>query len=238
MTATWLTAQPLMERANDWADRNREPSGYRNSLWHKEASVYRRIVSTSKGLTSGQRERLLKMVNLWFKHRLDGLMRMGNEALADKMRVTRNTFRTFIRWADRMGFVTTLSGGSGRGDKTAYAVNLGRIQETLAPNITVTSGDTRLSIEGEIDEVEKGGIQQTPYRDTSKGSFFRPRFLRQAERFWLGKTTQFGMMLALIERIRANRRGERVHGSRHCPAKPNFPRIDGGLRLVHSAEDL
>lgn len=226
MTATFAGAIPLIKREHEWQDRNRSKDGYRSSLWHKEACVYRRIVATSKALTAGQGDRLAKMVNLWFKHRLDGLMRMGNNALADKMGVVRNTFRTFIRWAEGLGFVSVVAGGSGRGDKTAYAVNLGRIQEVLAPNITVTSGDTRVSIEGEIDEAQKGSIGGGPYIDNTKGSSFLPRFLRQTERFWLGRELRFGMMLALIERLRANRRGERVAGSKHCPAKPNFPSRD------------
>jgi hypothetical protein len=187
---------------------------------HHEATFYRRVVAKAVGLAKGQRDKLTRMVNLWFKHRGDGLIRMGNAVLMDKLGVTRNTFRTFVRWAQDMGFLSCIVGGSGRGDTNAWAVNLGAIQEAYAPNAAMVSGDQRVTIEGEIDDDLRGSIFAAPYIKNSKRVVFKRRTLSKAERFWIGYRRQTGMVVALIHRLQANRRGEPVGSAKHCPAKP------------------
>lgn len=155
MSATWAKAQPLRDVARRFEDRKRRERGsFRKTITFNEQQIMRKIIRHSDRVKMKKSERagLLMMANLWFYHRDKGAFAPGNNALMKKLRVTKNTLRSVVRFMERNGFIISRGGGRGHADRKAYVVDLGKIAETLAPDLTIYTEAEAVNIDGQIEE--------------------------------------------------------------------------------------
>lgn len=109
---------------------------FHKSVAFSEQQVYRRIVGD--GLRRTPRALMLKMLNLWFRHRSSNKpLAPGFEALAKALNVCEKSIQRAMKHLEKLGLVRFLFGGNGAGRLCRYAVDLTKIREVLAPDMIV-----------------------------------------------------------------------------------------------------
>lgn len=157
--------KPLVDLARRAEGRHRKEArrlAYRNTAAFNEANFYRTIIKRSF-LCWRDREVLLAFVNLAFYHRKPAQISPSMDYLCRRTGLCLNTVRKYVRASIDRGFLRVVGGGSGRGNKVRYAVDLYAIQQTLDPAATVATADESGTPDGEIADTEKGS--NPPSRD-------------------------------------------------------------------------
>lgn len=231
--------QRLAQEAEDrW--HKRQERDYKLSVTHAEQSVYRNIVNrtTLLGMSKGQRGALRKMLNLHFRHKGAPIVQC-QESLADKMGVALNTFKKYMRFMMQHGFLTREGEGNGRGNMFAYRIHLGRIQQLLAPELTLEAGSDRVDLYGEVQEVPskkasagKVSNQPCPYKKTLNAPPSPVKFLRHFERFTVNRVRDgFAFTAGLAKRLAAN-----LHNAQpEATTRQAHPEIRGSVGKIYPA---
>ena len=176
-----------------------------------ERTVYRRIAKHSAALpmTKSVRAVLLKMMNLWFEHRKNGLFTPSHAKLCRSLRIADRTLRMALSWLRGKGFVHLVEGGRGRGRLASYVVDLTRIQEALAPHLGIKCAGEIVTPDGEIKPAKTHCIKPAKtasaiYRDNNIHSFNPSRVGMFVVP--LRKTLGWDVLETVLRRVAVNRK--------------------------------
>jgi len=126
-----------------------------------EQTIFRRIAMHAGDFTKSQRSVLVKMTNLWLRHRGGGWFAPTNEALRKALGLSLRSVQAAMCMFRDLGIFVALSGGRGRGDHVRYAVDLYAMQAILAPDVRIKCAGEWVDLDGEI----KGAKMPSPYRE-------------------------------------------------------------------------
>jgi hypothetical protein len=194
---TIATLYAIAERAEQRHQALKRRGQFRQTAAYNEHQLYR-IIAKRSWLKASPKALLIKLVNLWMRHRKPTSLPVSIDALAERLKWSANTVRKYLRQLIDRGLIRIAQAGHGRGNTHRYVVDLHAIQQAFDPSASIVTPDETVSCDGEI----KGSNGGSPYIEhtTMREHGWSPL------RYVLRVPNPSRLIWGLMERIATNRR--------------------------------